>query len=400
MKDSSFSDECIFKYLEGLFVLKKLLFICNVGYRFNAFAYSSSIAAKKLGIEFHIAAAWSGYDNVEDKINDEKKYGITIHQIDFIRQPYDLRNIKAYKQIVKLIQEEKIDFIHCNTPIGGVVGRIAGKKCGIKPLIYQAHGFHFYKGSPPKNWMLYYPIERWLARYTDALITINKEDYQCAKKKFKLRNHGEIFYVPGVGIDTSVYELSFISREKKREELGLSEHDVVLISVGDLNKNKNTNIILDALYKLKEHNVHYLICGEGPLKDKLIKKADRLQKNVHFLGYRTDIKELLNASDIFVLPSYREGLSRSLMEAMASSLPCVVSEIRGNVDLLKNGYGGFLVNPNDVDGWIFSLRQLIYDKNKRMTFGKINREVVETFSLKSATESIMDVYKKVYLSEM
>ena len=164
---------------------KKLLYILNVATRVNNFSYTSMVAAQVLETEFHIAGNWS-YGSDEERVADEKRCGIKIHQIDFIRTPYHPGNIKAYVQLKKLIQKEKYDGIHCNTPIGGVLGRIVGKKCKIEKMIYQAHGFHFYKGAPKKNWLLYYPVEKWLARYTDALITINQEDYEFAKRVCKL----------------------------------------------------------------------------------------------------------------------------------------------------------------------------------------------------------------------
>ena len=222
----------------------KMLYILNTTNRVNNFSYSSMIAAQQLGVEFHIAGNWTGYSDNKEKEADEEKYGIRIHQIDFIRTPYDLRNIKAYKQLVQLMKREKFDVIHCNTPTGGVLGRLAGKKCKVRKIIYQAHGFHFYKGAPKKNWLIYYPIEKWLAKYTDALITINNEDYGLAKSKFQLRHNGKVYYVPGVRIDLSQYDLPDGIREKKRAELGLKETDIVLISSGELNENKNNQIII------------------------------------------------------------------------------------------------------------------------------------------------------------
>ena len=160
--------------------MKKMLYILNIASRVNSFSYTSMKAAQELGFEYHIAGNW-GYANDEERISDEKKYGIHIYQINFIRTPYHPGNIKAYQQLKKIVEREQFDLIHCNTPIGGVVGRLIGKSCKIPTVIYQAHGFHFYKGAPFLNWILFYPIELWLANYTDVLITINQEDYQRAK---------------------------------------------------------------------------------------------------------------------------------------------------------------------------------------------------------------------------
>lgn len=373
----------------------KMLYILNTTNRVNNFSYSSMIAAKQLGVEFHIAGNWTGYSDNKEKEADEEKYGIRIHQIDFIRTPYDLRNIKAYKQLVQLIKREKFDAIHCNTPTGGVLGRLAGKKCKVKKIIYQAHGFHFYKGAPKKNWLIYYPIEKWLAKYTDALITINNEDYELAKSKFQLRHNGKVYYVPGVGIDLSQYDLPDGIREKKRTELGLKETDIVLISSGELNENKNNQIIIQALSKLRHESLYYIICGTGLKYDELKKMTsdNGLDDYILFLGYRNDIKELYRASDIFVMPSLREGLSRSIMEAMASGLPCVVSNIRGNTDLLENTNSGFLCEATDVLAYTKKIKKLANDETMRKTMGKNGLAAIQKFNMETVEIAVSKVYK-------
>ena len=186
-------------------------------------------------------------------------------------------------------------------------------------------------------------MERWLAHYTDALITINHEDYERAKK-FKLKDHGKVYYVPGVGIDTSQYRSDRQIRFEKRRELGLANDDIALISMGDLIERKNYPVAIEAIAKVGKSNLHYFICGQGPDEEKLVSLADELgiKEQIHFLGYRTDIKELLQAADIFLFTTLQEGLARSLMEAMASGLPCIASRIRGNTDLLNDSNGGIL----------------------------------------------------------
>ncbi len=369
----------------------KMLYILNTTNRVNNFSYSSMIAAQELGIEFHIAGNWTGYNNLADKSADEKKYGIRIHQIDFIRTPYDPRNIKAYRQVVELIKREQFDVIHCNTPIGGVIGRLAGKRCRVKKIIYEAHGFHFFKGAPMINWMIYYPIEKWLAHYTDYLITINKEDFKQAKG-FHLKTNGVVCYVPGVGIDLQEYSDIQQYRDAKRNELGIQNEDIVIISVGELNANKNNGVIISALAKLKNPHIQYCICGVGENKEKLQVLARKLgiEKNVHFLGFRSDIKELYSASDIFVLPSFREGLSRSIMEAMAAGLPCIVSRIRGNVDLISNKK--MLCDPNSIDNFAKAIYDLAASKSKREETGKQNSVNIHCYSLEEVVALMVSIY--------
>lgn len=365
----------------------KLLYILNIAKRVNNFSYTSMIAAQELGLEFHIAGNWS-YANDDERIDDEKQYGIKIHQIDFIRTPYHPGNRKAYVQLKELIQREKYDVIHCNTPIGGVLGRIIANKCNVKKVIYQAHGFHFYKGAPKLNWLLYYPVEKWLAHYTDALITINQEDYELAKNKFKLRNNGKVYYVPGVGIDTSQYNLESKHRNEKRAELGLSETDIALISMGDLIERKNYSTAIQAIAEAKNPNLQYFICGKGPEEANLKALADKLgvSSQIHFLGFRSDIKELLAASDIFLFTTKQEWVPRSIMEAMASGLPCIVSRIRSNTDLLEGTDGGFLCEAADAADYADKLNILANDPVKRSTMGGNNLRTIQKFSIETVSE--------------
>ena len=369
----------------------KMLYILNTANKVNNFSYSSMIAALQLCYEFHIAGNWTNYNSKEERKVDEEKYGIKIHQIDFIRAPYHPKNRIAYKQLLELCQKEKFDVIHCNTPIGGVLGRIVGEKCKVPKIIYEAHGFHFYKGSPILNWLIYYPIEKWLAHKTDVLITINKEDYELARKRMHLRTGGKVEYVPGVGIDTAQYLNERTARIDKRKELGLAEDDVALISMGDLIDRKNYPMAINGLARLNNCRVHYFICGKGPDEEKLKALTSTLgiENQVHFLGFRTDIKELLNAADVFVLTSKQEGLARSLMEGMASGLPCIASKIRGNTDILDEQQGGFLVaNEKDVSDAIQKL--LVAETRQRMSV--YNLEKITGYSIEGISGDIKNVY--------
>lgn len=375
--------------------MEKVLFISNITKKIGSFSIVSIDAAKECGLQFQMAANWSGAG--EEQIeSDQKEYNVKIHNIPIDRSPYSLRNKKAYKQLVEIIRQENIDYIHCNTPVGGVLGRLAGKKCGVKKVIYQAHGFHFYKGAPLKNWLLYYPIERLLAHWTDAIITINQEDYARAQK-FHLRNHGKVYYVPGVGIDTTKYLIDKKSRIEKREELGITADQFVIISVGEINTNKNNRVVIEAIAKTGRKDVQYLLCGVGAEQSRLKELSEKLgiQKQIHFLGYRSDISELYQAADAFALPSFREGLSRSLMEAMASGLPCIVSDIRGNRDLIENGQGGYLYNPKNVESVLNAILALFKEKKEGKETGKINMQKVKEFDRDLVSQMIMRIYQEI-----
>lgn len=376
--------------------MKKILYITNISNGVSSFSIAAVIVAKRLGIEFHLAGNFSGTEK-EKLDQDRKKYGIQIHQVDLERSPYSPKNYKAYKQVVNIIRENKIEYIHCNTPIGGLLGRLAGKKCKVKKVIYQAHGFHFYGGAPKKNWLIYYPIEKWLAHYTDVLITINSADFKLAKSKLKLRRNGKVCYVHGVGIDLSKYiDLDDI-RKKMRTKMNLNDSDVALISVGELNANKNNRIIIEAIEKLENEIIHYFLCGEGALEKELKELAEKkgVLDQVHFLGYRTDVKELLQAADVFVMPSIREGLSRSIMEAMASGLPCVVSRIRGNSDLIKDGEGGYLCETKNVEQYVNAINQLL-SISLRKKMGKKNLERIKKYSMEIVQNELTTCYANIF----
>ena len=370
--------------------MEKILFVSNISKRVGTFSLASIEAAKKCGIQFHMAANWDKA-NVEQIRSDEEEYNVKIHNIPLSRNPYSLKNIKAYKQLVSIIKREDIDYIHCNTPVGGLLGRLAGKKCNVKKIIYQAHGFHFYKGAPLKNWLLYYPIERCLAHFTDAIITINKEDYERAKK-FKLKNNGRVYFVPGVGIDTSQYHSDRQLRLEKRRELSLRDDDIALISMGELIVRNNYQVAIDAISESHNPHLHYFICGDGPEKEPLydFSKKKGIEKQIHFMGYRTDIKELMQAADIFLLTSLQEGVARSLMEAMASGLPCVVSRIRGNSDLLSGNNGGILCDT--LKDYVDAICRLANDSSLRKHMSQNNLRTVQRYSIGEVAKEITDVY--------
>ena len=375
--------------------MSKLLFISNISRNISSFVVASISAAHEVGLEFYHASNWSSVKDEQIKLA-ENEFDIKINSISCSRNPFDRLNIKAYKELVELIKHENIDYIHCNTPIGGLLGRLAGKRCKVKKVIYQAHGFHFFKGAPLKNWLLYYPVEKWLARYTDAIITINQEDFEFAKRKFKLRNNGNVYYVPGVGIDTARYN-STNRREEKRIELQLNKDDIALISMGDLIERKNYDTAIRAIAEANNPALQYFICGKGPEEENLKALAECLgvSEQIHFLGFRSDINELIDAADLFLFTTKQEGLPRSMMEAMASGLPCIASRIRGNVDLIDEGKGGFLCSPGDSVAFAQAIEKLAADENLRNRMGEYNKQRIKEFDLAVVNEMMKNIYQSV-----
>ena len=372
----------------------KLLFILNEAKHLNNFSQSSMLAARQLGITFHIAGKWS-YLNENDKKKDEEQHAIRIHQIDFQRNPFHPGNIKAYRQLYDLMRQERYDAVHCNTPVGGLLGRICAKQCGIEKVIYTAHGFHFYQGAGLFNQTIVKVVEKFLARFTDAIVTMNDEDHQAAAK-FSLRSSGKVYHTHGVGIDTKLYAAVPADRTEYCRNLGIRADALILISVGDLIERKGYDVSIRAVESMKTKNVCLLICGEGPLKGKLsnLCKKQHIEQYVRFLGFRNDIKELLRISDAFLLSSKQEGLPRSLMEAMASGLPCVASNIRGNKDLLEDGKGGFLCNTDNPVMFSESIKKL-FDPELRRKMGMANIQKIAYFDI----SRVINEMKEIYTSE-
>ena len=316
-----------------------------------------------------------------------REWGCKIYNISCSRSPFSLGNVKAIKQIRQLAKD--YDIVHCHTPLASMATRFACRKLrkqGVK-VIYTAHGFHFYKGAPLKNWLIYYPIEKLCSRWTDVLITITKDDYALAKKKMRAK---EIEYVPGVGIDVERFSKTTVDRDKKLAEFGVPADAVIILSVGELNKNKNHQIVIKALSLLKNDNYHYLIAGKGDQKDHLEQLAKKLNVNLHLLGYRSDVAELYKVADVYVLPSIREGLNVSIMEAMASGLPCVVSDIRGNRDLIaeKNGR---LCSPLSSESFAKSIKVLV-DHNGSINYQENNKLKSELFKTAKINAQMINIY--------
>lgn len=352
-------------------------------------------------IEAAIFMGYKVYMGFNRTYADELKcdYNVKFYNACIYRSLFDLKNnFKAYRNLMQILINEKINVIHCNSPIGGILGRLCGKNTHVSKIIYTAHGFHFCKGAPLINQTLFKWAEMHLAHYTDAIITINKEDFEAAKK-FKLRNNGNIYYLPGgVGVDTAVFNEAKTVRKEILQLINADNNSILIISVGDLNKNKNNEVVIKALSKLKNNKIHYLICGLGDKKNYLINlvKKYNLEKNIHFLGYRMDVPQLLKSCDIFTMMSYREGLSRSLMEAMAAGLPCIASKIRGNVDLIDDKKGGYLVDPNDFNMLANRINELVVDVSMRIDMQNYNLESVKNYDVKN----IKLMMKNIYLREL
>lgn len=351
----------------------------------------------------------SGYQ-VDVACNMKQGSTITIEKIESMKQELEMMGVKIYHipiprkitavgEIIesfnftrKLINEREYALIHCHSPIGGMICRLANR-CSNRyrnsKVIYTAHGFHFFKGAPKRNWLLFYPVELACAYFTDILITINQEDYALAQKKFK---HTKVVYVPGVGVDTKKFRSNLPKKNNLRQSLEIDNNDILLVSVGELSTRKNHEVVIRALAQIENNSLKYVICGLGSLQDYLEKLVSDLQieSQVFFLGYRSDIADILNISNIYVFPSLQEGLPVALMEAMACGKAVVCSKIRGNTDLIDEK-GGALFDPKDSESCMLAIKDLL---NRDLTeMGKYNRKKVEGFSREKVEDCMRKIYK-------
>lgn len=373
--------------------MKKALIVATIAGFVGAFELSDISILKSLGYEVHCATDFCMISSEENK---KKLVNLVVqHQISFKRNPAVKGNREAYKKLKQLIEEEQFDIIHCHTPVGGVIARLAARKnrkMGTK-VIYTAHGFHFFKGASVKNWLFFYPVEWLCSWWTDILITINQEDYQRARKHFHAKR---IERIHGVGIDMNRFSSIKTGREEKRKQLGIDNDEFLILSVGELGRNKNHIIVLEAMRRLKERKCHFLLAGKGKLREEFEKyiKTNHLENCVTLLGHRFDIPEILNAADVFVFPSFREGLSVALMEAAAMKLPIICSKIRGNTDIVITEESYFDNRSpeqlTDVIQWFMEAD----NKEKIEQIVQINCKNLQKYYLSEVQKEMTMIYQK------
>ncbi|MBR1413430.1 MAG: glycosyltransferase [Bacilli bacterium] len=364
---------------------KKILFVANTDMHIEL-CYLPYIAyLKKQGYIVHVATN-------TNKIwpNCDKKISIPIH-----RTPFKLDNIKAITKLKKVIREEQYDFISTSTPMGAVITRFAAKKMKKKNLVkilYTAHGFHFFKGAPIINYILYYPIEKYLSKYTDILVTINNEDYQFSKKHFKIDTR----LINGIGYHQDRFNNTLNINQKKtvRKQLGINNKDYVIIYIAEISKRKRQEYLVKALSKMNLDNIKVLLVGGDILNKKIDNMIEKLNLNnsIKILGFRSDVSKLLDISDLVLSVSRQEGLPLNIMEAMAKQKTIVVTDCRGNRDLIKNNYNGIIVPINDDKYLINTIEELKSNKALSNKLGTNNKGLVDKYEI----NNILPEYTKIY----
>ena len=347
---------------------------------------------KDMGWETAVAAR-NDYENPEDC---RIPYCDQFYDIPFERIPFMPKNLECCKRLKDIIDRGNYQIIHCHTPVGGVLGRLAARKArksGAR-VIYTAHGFHFYRGAPLKNWLMYYPVEKICSYFADHIITINQEDYHFAKRKF---SSAKIHYLPGVGVDTAVFSPDAMdgeARSSMRAAMGLKPGQRMIRSVGELISRKNYKTAIDAISRLNTRQIRYYICGQGILRAEIEEYAKKrgVENSIIFLGYRRDIPQICACADVFLHTSYQEGLPVAVMEAMACGTPIVASRIRGNVDLIEDGVNGFLCGPEDVEDFADKLRTLLENPNLAENFRNNSLEKIKGYDKRIVAEQLREIY--------
>lgn len=371
--------------------MKKILFTATINKHILSFHLPFLKWFKEQGYEVHVAA--SGEEIIP---YSDKSFNIGIE-----RSPFKINeNIKAYRKLKSIINDNNYSLIHCHTPMGGVLTRIAAKgyrKKGTK-ILYTAHGFHFFKGAPLKNWLLYYTVELWLSKHTDVLITINKEDYNLAtQNKFKAQ---KIQLVNGVGVDLKQFIPQTIDlKARLRDDYGYNREHFILMYAGELSYRKHQDLLIDVVNVLKNKipNIKLLLAGTGSLLEKYKNKVTEygLEDNIEFLGYRNDISNLMILSDAAVSSSRQEGLPVNIMEAMGTGLPLVVTDCRGNRDLVINNKNGYVVGIDDVNGFAEAIKKLYDSEELRYQFRDYNLKKIEKYSIEKVMTEMKNIYQTI-----
>lgn len=343
------------------------------------------------GCEVHVAAR----NNLAEKNGLKLDFVERVFDVPFQRSPFSPKNLGAYKQLKKIIDEGNYDVIHCNTPVGGVVGRLAARKSrkrGTK-VFYTAHGFHFYKGAPKKNWLIWYPVEKFMCRYTDKLITITQEDYDLASAKFPT----QVERIHGVGANSAKYrKLSEAECAELRHELGYAADDKLLLCTGELlpNKNQITAIRTMKILTEKQSNIKLLLAGNGPTLPELQAEIAALDQHdcVELLGYRTDLERYANIADVIVSCSYREGLPMNIVEGMLLGKPVVASYNRGHRELIVPDVTGYMVPPADADAFAGKISMLLDDSALADRMGQAGYEKAQLYADVNVQKELECIY--------
>lgn len=373
--------------------MKKVLLVATVQSHISQFHRPLAELLHLYGYEVHVAAK----NNLAEKNGLKLDFADKVFDVPFSRSPKSKDNVLAYRVLKSILDREQYDVVHCNTPMGGVVTRLAARKARKKgtKIFYTAHGFHFYQGAPKKNWIVFYPIEKYLSRLTDVLITITQEDYKLAFKNF----YCKVEYMHGVGVNSErYYPVDENEKNSLREKMGFTNSQKIILCIGELNSNKNQIMAIRMMHKVLEKypDALLLLAGNGPKQQYLesLIISEKLQQNVKMIGYVTNLQDYQHIADAQVCCSKREGLPLNVIESMLSGNPVVATRNRGHKELIENAKTGFLVNIDDYETMATKIISLFsnnvlkscIEKNallfaQRYTFDSVKKELSRIYNL-------------------
>lgn len=383
--------------------MKKALIVASVASMIGQFNISNIKILQSLGFEVDVAANFSHSGTISiESVQELKEFleanKVNVYDIPFQRNPFHPGNWLAFRMLNRVMSDNTYDLVHSHTPIGGLIGRILGYYHKVDNNMYTAHGFHFYKGGSRVGWLLFYPVEKILSYFTDTIITINEEDYAIAKKRFKMKG---LHLVNGVGVNLEKFSpISDNTKAQLKLVLGLDQNKKYLIFVGELNANKNQSILIEMMEQLSKtrKDIVLLLVGNGVLLNtyRQLIKDKGLEESVLLLGYRKDIPDLMRVSDIALSSSKREGLPVNLLEAMATGLPLIVSNCRGNRDLVEDGKNGYIAENSAVDEFIVAITRILDDTVLYKQLSQCSLISSEKYSLERVEVKMKEIYSNSF----
>lgn len=373
---------------------KKALIVTALAGFVRSFLINDIKLLQEMGYEVSCAANKNhpGNEEIEKYF---KEHNVKFYQIDFSsNKPFSIETVRAYKQLNKLIKKERFNMVHCHTPIAGAITRWIcrnKREKGMK-VIYTTHGFYFHKKSSKKSWIIFGTIEKFMSRFCDAIITINTEDFNNAKKM----HCDNVYHINGVGVDIQKFANVKINREEYRKSIGIKKSDIMVLAIGELSKRKNQKVVVQAIAELNDPNLIFVHCGNAMNKEATTEEIKQIakEKNVRIklLGLRKDIPEICHCADIGTISSTREGLGLAGIEMIASGLPIVASNVHGILDYVQEGVNGYLANPYNVNDFANKIEMLLADNSKDKA--KISNSVLK-FDKENSYQQMKEIYNKI-----
>lgn len=381
---------------------KKVLMLAAKANMIQQFNHRNIKILQNLGYEVHVATNMVDFGSMSAEENERFKQWmndnkVVAHQVDFERRMGSLKgNIRSIKQLRQIFKMNDFAFIHVHSPLGSILGRFVAKQFKV-PTIYTAHGFHFFKGGSKSGWLFFYPLEWAFSFITDTLITINDEDFALTQKHMHAKN---IVKINGIGVDVEkawcvTDEEKAEARKKIREELNIPNDAFVISSVGELSYRKNHKLVLQAVKKLSSQEIkqiYYVVAGTGETRKALSQYAEsfNFSDNLKLLGYRSDIHEINFASDVFVFPSFQEGLGVAGLDATVDGTYILGATRRGISDYIQNNINGNLFDPTNADELSSHIRNM-----KHLSRKATHHEFLLKFDVREVDKIMNVVYRRV-----